>query len=337
MHFISYILPVYNSAGYLRTCLEALLACGTGDCEIILVDDGSTDGCPAIEQEYAERYPFIRVLRQNRGGPSAARNAGLACSTGEYVAFLDSDDYIDAAALRRTLDCLRSREADMLCSDFHRVSDNGTVFDRVYQIEADGEAHTGPGAMRRYVNSGDCVWNVWRCIFKRSFLERNGLRFLEGYHCAEDLEFVVRALSATEQIVFYHNPYYSYRVNYGNSLTRRYSAQRARELMVMLRKAADTLGKSNSVMKPGLQRMLAREYLLNLTLCAECPRGERKQAADELKAGVYLADYAAGSMRIVRAALKCLGVPVTARLLLLLKKVKRLMRAVKERGSVHNA
>lgn len=89
----SIIVPIYNVEKYLRCCVDSVLAENFADYEMILVDDGSPDGCGKICDEYAGKYPHIKVIHQENGGLSDARNAGIRAAKGDYLIFLDSDDY----------------------------------------------------------------------------------------------------------------------------------------------------------------------------------------------------------------------------------------------------
>lgn len=332
----SFIVPVYNCAAFLARCLDSLIPVCSIGAEIIIIDDGSTDSSDAIEEKYAAEYPYISVVRQSRKGPSAARNRGIDSARGEYICFADSDDYIDPAAFVKTAEFLERMDMDIWCSDFHRVAANGIILDRVYQIESAEFPQTGKQAAHHYVNSGDCVWNVWRCIFKKEFLVSNRLRFIEGYNCGEDLEFMVRAFMATDRIAFYHNPYYSYVVNYGETLTRVYTAERVRHLMTMLRKAYDTLSASENDMTDGLRKMLSREYILTMSLLYECPENQRKEALRYIGEAGMCAEYSAGVHRLVREASRLFGIPAVSFTLLEMKKLKRILRKIKQSG-VRNA
>ena len=100
---VSVIIPVYNVEKYLRRCLDSVVGQTYKDLEIILVDDGSTDGSTEICEEYAKKDSRIRFLRKQNGGLSSARNAGLLVATGEYVTFVDSDDYIEDFTYERLI------------------------------------------------------------------------------------------------------------------------------------------------------------------------------------------------------------------------------------------
>ena len=320
---LSVIVPVYNSAAYLPRCVDSILAAGIGGLEVLLIDDGSTDGSPAVCREYSARHECVHYYRQENAGPSAARNRGLELAAGRYIAFFDSDDWVLPSPFAAAVSRLESCGADIWASDFRRVADNGAVLDRVYQIEESAEPL--PGSYKaRFLAAPDCVWNVWRYIFRREYLDAAGLRFIEGYSCGEDLEFVVRALMGTESISFFHEPYYCYRVNYGDTLTRRYSAERVRQLMTMLLTARR--GLDGSTESQLLRQKLAREYILNLSLYAECPQDERNAAYAQLCSASELAEDAAGVYKAAAIAVKVTGIRASAWLMLGMKRVKRRVR-----------
>ena len=120
---LSIVIPVYNTRDYLAACLDSVLDPAADDCEIIVVNDGSTDDSEAIALEYAARYPErIRVITTENGGLGAARNVGLEASRGEFVFFLDSDDRLADGALGEMLDSL-TPERDIVIFDFLSVSE----------------------------------------------------------------------------------------------------------------------------------------------------------------------------------------------------------------------
>ena len=110
---ISFIIPVYNCKAYLPACVESIRAVNVADYEILLIDDGSTDGSGIVCDELAERFPEIRVVHQANAGASAARNRGIQEATGELILFIDADDSIDSIALGNVLSDPRCQENDL--------------------------------------------------------------------------------------------------------------------------------------------------------------------------------------------------------------------------------
>ena len=118
---LSLIVPIYNVAPYLRKCVDSLLAQDISDYEIILVDDGSPDECPQICNQYAEQYSNIKVIHQANAGLSAARNTGIAATTGDYIMFVDSDDYLQANVLGTLMEQVEQEQLDVLRFDYQNV------------------------------------------------------------------------------------------------------------------------------------------------------------------------------------------------------------------------
>lgn len=142
---LSFIVPVYNVAPYLRKCVDSLLVQDYNDYEIILVDDGSTDSSGAICDEYVssnelvnERVrelerPLIRVIHQQNSGLSAARNAGIECANGEYLCFVDSDDYWESNVLGGLMEQVEREKLDVLRFDYQNVRLNSARQYEVFQ------------------------------------------------------------------------------------------------------------------------------------------------------------------------------------------------------------
>lgn len=328
---LSIIIPIYNAEKYLPKCLDSILAAELEDVELLLVDDGSTDTSAELCCEYARNHKCIDYVSQKNSGPSAARNRGLELSSGEYVTFFDGDDYINSVSFCKTLDLLNScPEAEVWVSDFCRVSDSGCILDKVYQIDDTPEPISGNNYLRQFLSRRDCVWNVWRYLFKRKFLIDNELRFIEGIDCAEDLEFVVRVLTKAEKLVFFHNPYYFYRVNYGSSLTRRYDAERVEYLTAMLQCSAKHLKNENSEASRLLLNKIALEFFLNLALLQEVLPADRTKVRKLLQETAWVMRFGDGHiLKLLEIAVRCLHVDNVSKAVYCLKRIKRRLRKMK--------
>ena len=127
MTVLSIVVPVYNVEKYLRQCLDSVIGAKTDEYEIVCVNDGSTDSSPAILEEYREKYPeTVRVVHTENGGLGAASNNGIMAAKGEYVGFLDRDDYLEPGAVEEMPDACRS-DADLIIFDFNEVNDQGNL------------------------------------------------------------------------------------------------------------------------------------------------------------------------------------------------------------------
>lgn len=221
---VSVVVPVYNVEKYLRTCLDFIVAQTLREIEIICVNDGSTDGSLAILEEYAKEDARIKIISQENRGLSGARNTGMDAATGEYVAFVDSDDWFySLAALEELYERAKTFSLDLLR---HRLicfnNETGTFFHRPW----DNYAKFLPkGFNTTAVPPEACKPFFWRipvtapgAFYRRDFLEKNALRFAEGL-TFEDQLFFRQCLIRASRVGFVDKPYVVYRRNRAGSIT----------------------------------------------------------------------------------------------------------------------
>lgn len=127
MNLVSIIIPVYKVEKYLSRCVESILKQTYKNIEIILVDDGSPDESPAICDDFARKYKNINVIHKNNGGLSSARNAGLDICKGKYIAFVDSDDYVDSNFIMRLYNAIEKNDADIAMLQYAEVSEENNL------------------------------------------------------------------------------------------------------------------------------------------------------------------------------------------------------------------
>jgi glycosyltransferase involved in cell wall biosynthesis len=158
---ISVIVPVYKVEKYLPQCVDSILAQTYRNLEIILVDDGSPDSCPKICDEYAKKDGRVRVIHQKNAGVSAARNAGLDCAQGEYIGFVDWDDWIDAAMFQRLLALLKTYHTSIAICSFtqyiHSRNEN-KVLERSPKRQIPKGVVTSDEAIQKIILSVDPVF-----------------------------------------------------------------------------------------------------------------------------------------------------------------------------------
>lgn len=174
---VSVIVPVYNVEKYLANCLDTLVKQTLDDIEIIVVNDGATDSSPRIIKEYADKYSNIIALDKPNGGLSDARNYGMPYATGEYIGFVDSDDYVDYDMYERLYNKAKEADYDVVECDLHHVFPDGTIDTEVGERIQD---------KKQMLMMGRSV--VWNKIYKRDWLLEIGVIFPKG--CIyEDVEF----------------------------------------------------------------------------------------------------------------------------------------------------
>lgn len=165
---ISVIVPVYKVEKYLHRCVDSIINQTYKNLEIILVDDGSPDNCPKICDEYAQKDQRIKVIHKKNAGISEARNAGLEIAQGEFVAFVDSDDYIDSTMYEKMLLLAQKEKNDLVLCGFKKVSEDGKIEnfnEKIMQEEIDF-THGIPD----YIFIDNTFGTVCRCLYNSSFL-----------------------------------------------------------------------------------------------------------------------------------------------------------------------
>lgn len=213
---ISVIIPVYNAEPYLGRCLDSLRTQTFADFELLLIDDGSRDRSGAMCDEYAGRDPRIRVFHQPNGGVSSARNVGLDHARGEWITFVDADDYVREHYLEHLLSHTGAR-IDLVIS-YAEVFGNGCSEKERYpsrRIEM-------PNLEVLFVEN-DMHWHTspWSKLYRRQVIEQQRLRFCEGMHIGEDGLFLYTFMLASRVVFLSSDTDYCYFAFRADSLTKR--------------------------------------------------------------------------------------------------------------------
>ena len=191
---VSVIVPVYNAEKYLQECVESVLGQTLSDIELILVDDGSTDGSPALCDQYAAKDVRVRVIHQKNAGAAAARNHGLGIAQGEYVAFVDSDDWIDADMYERMVAAAETNEIELVICDCLKESDKGSYLythelpPGAYDLERMRSVYYPQLLMPDTVEYPVTISN-WLLLIRHTVITENHLSFPIGMRFSEDLLF----------------------------------------------------------------------------------------------------------------------------------------------------
>jgi len=217
---VSIVVPVYNAEGYLPKSIASLQDQTLKDIEIILVNDGSADGSLGLCRKYAEKDARIIVIDKPNGGVSSARNAGIEASGGEYIGFLDPDDWAQPEMFENMYNKAEGIKADACMCNYLRNTEGkalpvplGIKHDLTSREAIVNELIAGiiscPG-----LDSGAApiMGNVWRCLFSRQLLNSNNIRFTEGLSFMEDAVFCIQAFSKCGSIAIDEGYHYNYRI-----------------------------------------------------------------------------------------------------------------------------
>ena len=216
---LSVIIPCYNAGKYLAPCLSSVLSQGMADFEVILVDDGSSDGTLAEAERFARRDARVRVLTQENAGVSAARNCGLDAAKGEWVTFVDADDLLPEGAFATLLGAAED-DVDLIVGAHETFDDSGereVVRPETNWPQKRGEARRRAVALR--LIEGDRVLNIM-CgkLVRRALVEREGLRLAREVAVAEDALFNLEAALLSRGIAYVDEPVYRYRMHAGSTM-----------------------------------------------------------------------------------------------------------------------
>lgn len=238
--WVSVIVPIYNASSFLRATVDCILEQTLREIEIILVDDNSTDDSYSICQDYAETHSQVRALSNTSGrrGVSAARNTGIDAATGEYLAFVDSDDRIDSDMYSTMYRVAKDCSADFVHCNFNTVYTDGRTtrsgnshpknvpLNRDYLLDAVVPGLVGVvDAPQQFIGSSACT-----NLFRTQLLQEYSIQFDESRMKFEDRLFVVEFLNQATSGTFVDEPYYTY-VRRPDSLSTRYNLQEGRAVI----------------------------------------------------------------------------------------------------------
>ena len=194
----SVVIPIYNAGNTLKRCVDSILVQDCSDVEIILVNDGSKDGSGEICEEYAGKHPNVHYISQQNAGVSAARNAGLDIAQGEFILFVDSDDYVADRLLSLLPEMLASHPADLLQFSYASVKGGQITEHRLTPHDYSGEE------MEKTLQQAICDKSLnapWAKVYRRNLIEEHHIRFPLGISIAEDrlfnMEYALYAQSYT--------------------------------------------------------------------------------------------------------------------------------------------
>jgi glycosyltransferase involved in cell wall biosynthesis len=212
---ISIIVAAYNIEAYLPRCLDSLLAQSYPNLEIIVVDDGSTDGTGAICDKYKTKDFRITVIHQLNQGLSGARNTGLALAAGDYIGYVDGDDWIEPDMYRAMLEACEEECAQLAVCAYRQI---GNEKEEKKQFTGERYILTKENALEIYISDNQPyhIYNsVWSKLFRKDIIE--GMQFPVGKK-SEDIMYTTRAMVNAEKCVFLDTPYYNYVVDRADSI-----------------------------------------------------------------------------------------------------------------------
>lgn len=292
---ISVIIPIYNVEAYLRRCVDSIINQSFKELEIILVDDGSPDRCGAICEEYAHKDSRIKVIHQDNGGLFCARNVGLEAAVGEYVSFIDGDDWIESDTYEHMIKIIDEYHPDMIRFGFKKML-NGKIIcesrmpytegiyaaQELYEIQLDTISNEGVLDYKKRR-----ILSAWSNLYHRDLIMDRGIRFIsEREILNEDYLFVLQVSLAAAVVYIMNGTFYCYDTREGSITTsyRRNMFERKKKLFQMYCENVD-------VDSPDVQVRLKNFYIDCVYACVVNECGGHNSMVDAvLKITLLLSD-----------------------------------------------
>ena len=219
---LTVVIPVYNVEKYLKRCIESILIQEWKNYDILLVDDGSTDNSPQICDDYAKAYDFISVIHKKNGGLSAARNTGISHAEGEYVYFLDSDDWIEPNTFSDLAEVIESDQYDIISFNREFVKSEADI------IKSDSKQSkrlTGKEALVEMFSYGFITGFANDKIYRKALFTKNNIQFPVGKYY-EDLGTNYKLFLAAKKIYATNQKYYHYLIDNPDAITKSWNEQK---------------------------------------------------------------------------------------------------------------
>ena len=317
---LSFILPIYKVEAYLPHCVDSILSQATDDCEIILVDDGSPDGCGVICDRYAQEHDIVNVIHKANGGLSDARNAGFDQATGRYVLFVDSDDYLEEGSVEKILAWIDSTDADVAFLLSRKVYPDGTsepMGEGLVREEILGKSRED--VLRFLVTRPKFPASAWGKIYRRAFLLDHGFHYPHDRRLSEDLMHSLNLFLTAEKFDYLDFPYYCYRQNRAGSICNTVNAKYYFDTFLFVTESAERFAVNKKAKDDTAAMALsfaAYEYAILVWQMLDLTGADRQRAHAMLKEYRWVLAYGRSSKtRLVNLVVMVLGLRGAAGLL----------------------
>lgn len=331
----SVIVTIYNIEEWIYRCIQSILGQTYNDFEIILVDDGSTDRSGKICDEFCEKYPnTFRVIHKENGGPSDARNVGVQAARGEYIIFIDGDDFLKEDALRNMKDAIVNfSKPDILYSNGNfEFSDRKNLFRKnniVCLEKKENQQFTGKELLRTLLRNQINGWSVWGKAYSREFWVNNGFCF--RYRFMEDMDLCYKIYIVAQSVAVIP-PYYCYYRGRTGSLLSKFNAENLLTYIDIL-KQWDVYLTENTLIDEDIKGMIYQRFAIEYVQAVmakiyyadEEMRKTLLTEAEKLKEYISYLGYR--KRKLLEIGIKLIGFGKTCYLLNWLKEMKRRFRS----------
>ena len=293
---VSVVIPIYNIKSYLDRCIKSIVHQTYTNLEIILVDDGSTDGCAECCDEWSEKDPRIKVIHKENAGLGMARNTGIENAGGRYLCFFDGDDYVELDTVQQIVACAEQNNADLVLFGFYRVNAAGVIENSM--IPSTDKLFYEGDEIRNYIlpelvsPDASCrkKSNLWMsacmCMFSAELIHRTGWKFVsERKYISEDYYSLLALYHDVKRVAVVREAFYYYCEN-ADSLTKRYRTDRYEKIKFCYRACLELCEQLEygEIVK---QRMTIQFFsnligAMKLIIAADISKIEKKQYLSEI-------------------------------------------------------
>lgn len=319
--FFSVVIPVYNVEKYLRECIDSVLEQNFEDYEIILVNDGSKDSSGAICDEYAKKDNRIRVVHKENGGLSDARNAGTKAAKGDYIIYIDSDDYVIGNEFLADINTkISETNSDIVVYKFRKLYEKSGQIDECYFSYDFGEETADSDELLYAMVKKDAYYGMaWTKAFRRSF----AVDFEKGL-LGEDMDWFFHLLSKEGSIAVIDKAYIAYRQREG-SITSTHKIKNLTDFIYILEKWSNNVLISNAteLRKKAFLGAMAKYYSNLLIVYSRLKDKNKAKEKERIKALSFLLDYALSNRPLqIKKVYKLFGFEATILMLKIFDKIK---------------
>lgn len=321
---LSFILPIYNVQNYLRECVESIISQWNDSCEIIMVDDGSSDNSGAICDSY--RQDRITVIHKKNGGLSSARNVGMKYASGKYIAFVDADDKIAPNTITHILKWIYQGGSDYCFMQGIKFYSDGRVEelgDDIHSSEVNNQADYIKYLSTKKKYPGSACTK----IYKKDFLVNNQIRFPLDRRLSEDLGFTLECIMKASSFDILDCPFYEYRQNREGSITTAVSQKTLDGLCLFIKESIDKLTRNK---KPKdekckcLMNFVSYEYYILLYNYSLYQGEDKHLYLNELQNYKWVTKYTASmKFKVLMFFLRILGIEITSKIVGIIKNKRK--------------
>ncbi|MDD6461232.1 MAG: glycosyltransferase [Bifidobacteriaceae bacterium] len=223
---VSVVVPVHNGERYLRACLTSIARQTYSFLDVIIIDDGSTDSSNKIATSFANSDSRFKVIREKNGGPSKARNRGLALATGRYLQFVDADDLLEPEAVENLVSIAEESNADLVCFGFQAFNDDGLLSRSAYLRGTFPQEKRSDGTeCLMQIYSGNLGYFSWAFFYRLAAIKQCEMRYPESLCLLEDALMLNRLLRHKLNVAYLDKPLYRYR-KVDNSLSHSFDTKK---------------------------------------------------------------------------------------------------------------